>query len=65
MLLPDSRAIVGITEGRGMKLGMGFPINPLDDSDVGIRRYLYVTSEKGDPFDAGIGLPTGPILPRP
>jgi hypothetical protein len=48
MLVPKSKAIIGITEGRGIKLGLGFPINPLEDSDWGMRRYLLATRERGD-----------------
>src|SRR4029078_2526091 len=33
MLVPQSRCAVGVTEFRGMKLGVGFNINPLEDSD--------------------------------
>lgn len=47
MLIPKSRAAVGITEGRGMKLGFGMNINPLQDSDHGMHCYLAA----GDFFD--------------
>ena len=40
MLVPKSRADVGITELRGMKLGMTFPVHPLEDSDAAMERYL-------------------------
>jgi len=40
MLLPKSRAVVGLTEGRGIKLGFGMNINPLEDSDHGMHWYL-------------------------
>src|SRR6202522_1278877 len=40
MLVPKSRADVGITELRGMKAGMTFPVHPLEDSDAGMERYL-------------------------
>ena len=40
MLVPNSTAMVGVTEGRGMKFGMTFPIYALEDSDHGMRRYL-------------------------
>lgn len=42
MLLPKSKAAVGITEGRGMNLGFGINITPLQDSDHAMRRYLAV-----------------------
>lgn len=48
MLIPKSRATVGVTEGRGIKLGMGFPINPLADSDRGMEIYLLTAKERGD-----------------
>ena len=47
MLLPKSCAAVGITEGRGMKLGFGMNINPLQDSDHAMHCYLVT----GDFFD--------------
>jgi hypothetical protein len=47
MLIPESRAFLGVTEGRGMKLGITFPIHPLEDSDAGMDRYLdFVKTEK-------------------
>lgn len=48
MLLPDSICSVGITELRGMKLGMGFHVDPKDDSDHAMHRYLYTAAEHGD-----------------
>jgi hypothetical protein len=48
MLLPHSECVVGITELRGIKLGMGFPGNPLEDSDHAMHRYLLAASERGD-----------------
>lgn len=42
MLIPKSRADVGLTELRGMKLGMTFPVDPLEDSDAGMERYLQL-----------------------
>lgn len=48
MLVPKSTAMVGVTEGRGMKLGMTFPIHALEDSDHGMQRYLAVSKEHGD-----------------
>jgi hypothetical protein len=48
MLVPKSRAVIGVTEGRGMKLGMGLPIDALADSDAGILGYLSVVKERGD-----------------
>ncbi len=40
MLKPRSSAAIGITEGRGMKLGMGLPVSPFTDSDDAMRAYL-------------------------
>lgn len=40
MLLPKSSAAIGITEGRGMKLGFGINITPLYDSDHAMHCYL-------------------------
>jgi len=48
MLLPDSECTVGITELRGIKLGIGFRASPLEDSDHAMHRYLYVAAERGD-----------------
>ena len=48
MLVPMSHAAVGVTEGRGMKLGMSFPVDPLADSDVGMERYLRSVRRAGD-----------------
>lgn len=48
MLVPNSRCSVGITELRGMKLGMGLNLNPLEDSDHAMHRYLYAAAERGD-----------------
>ena len=45
MLLPNSRCVVGVTELRGMKLGMGLETDPRDDSDVAMDRYLRVARE--------------------
>jgi hypothetical protein len=48
MLKPLSQAFVGVTEGRGMKLGLGLPFDPLSDSDAAMRNYLAVVQERGD-----------------
>ena len=45
MLLPNSSCVVGVTELRGMKLGMVFKTNPREDSDVAMDRYLRVARE--------------------
>lgn len=61
MLVPKSRATIGVTEGRGIKLGMGFPINPLADSDYGMERYLSAVKARGDFL--GILIPDEDSLP--
>lgn len=61
MLIPKSTALVGITEGRGMKLSMTFPVHALEDSDNGMRRYLAVSKVHGDIL--GILIPDEDSLP--
>lgn len=48
MLVPKSKGAVGITELRGMKLSCGIPVNPFEDSDEAMNRYLKVAAEHGD-----------------
>ncbi|RDY70385.1 hypothetical protein DXT76_13110 [Halobacillus trueperi] len=51
MLYPNSEANIGVTEGRGVKLGMTFPMNPSEDSDVLLLRYInaqYNEDEQND-----------------
>lgn len=50
MLKLNSRAMIGITEGRGMKAGLTIPIHPLQDSDAGMDLYLRLVKERGDRF---------------
>jgi hypothetical protein len=50
MLRLKSGGTLGITEGRGIKLGFSIPIHPLEDSDAAMERYLHVVDEKGDFF---------------
>lgn len=45
MLVHKSKACVGISGGRGIKLGGSWPLNPLEDSDLGMVKYLRVISE--------------------
>jgi hypothetical protein len=61
MLVPNSTAMVGVTEGRGMKFGMTFPIQALEDSDHGMRRYLAVSKARSDFL--GILIPDEDSLP--
>ena len=51
MLLPKSAGFVGVTEGRGIKLGFSFPINPLEDSDHAMECYLQYARTHGDVFN--------------
>ena len=48
MLVPNSKAMLGITEGRGIKLGLTFPVHPLEDSDNAMDRYLHQVSKHED-----------------
>ena len=49
MLVPKSHGSIGISEGRGFKLGMTFPVHPLEDSDHAMHRYLRHVAD-GDDF---------------
>ena len=48
MLIPNTRASLGVTEGRGMKLGLSFPLDPLEDSDAAMKRYLAIAASGSD-----------------
>lgn len=48
MLKPASSGSVGFTRGRGMQLGLGLPIDPLSDSEEGIKRYIYYAAKEKD-----------------
>lgn len=48
MLVPSSHGAIGITEGRGFKLALTFPVRPLEDSDDAMHRYLHHVLENGD-----------------
>lgn len=50
MLKPASEGWIGITEGRGMKFGIGIPIDPLEDSDDAIQKFLGYVAHNGDTF---------------
>jgi hypothetical protein len=50
MLQLSSRGTLGITEGRGIKLGLSIPVHPLEDSDAAMERYLRVVAKNGDTF---------------
>ena len=64
MLLPKSRVEVGVTEGRGMKMGMGFLLDPLEDSDDGMEKYLQSVKRGGKYADfLGVLVPDEDSLP--
>ena len=48
MLVPSSHGSLGITEGRGFKLGLSFPVHPFEDSDDAMHRYLHHVVKHGD-----------------
>jgi hypothetical protein len=48
MLKPASKGTVGFTRGRGLKLGLGLPIDPLQDSEVAILKYIYFAAKDKD-----------------
>lgn len=50
MLKPASSGTVGFTRGRGMKLGLGMPIDPLSDSEEAIKKYIYFAAKDTDFF---------------
>ena len=48
MLMPNSSGSIGFTRGRGMKLGIGFPIDPLQDSVEAVKRYIAIVAKEED-----------------
>lgn len=48
MLKLGSGGSVGITELRGIKFGIGMPIDPLEDSEAAMDRYVYYAAREGD-----------------
>lgn len=48
MLKPASSGIVGFTRGKGIKLGLGVPIDPLEDSEVAILKYIWYAVRDSD-----------------
>lgn len=48
MLKPASKGSVGFTRGRGLKIGLGMPIDPLADSEEAILRYIHHAAKKMD-----------------
>ena len=61
MLVPNSHGSLGITEGRGFKLGFTFPVHPLEDSEHAMTRYLHYVAREKDFL--GILLPDDDSLP--
>jgi hypothetical protein len=61
MLVPNSSVAIGVTEGRGMKLGMSFPSHPLEDSDDAMDRYLRFIKDNKDFL--GVLMPDDDSLP--
>ena len=48
MLKPESKGTVGYTRGRGLKLGITVPIDPLSDSQDAIIRYIRLAAKTED-----------------
>lgn len=49
-LIPNSGGHVGISDMRCVKLGVAFPIHPLEDSDAAMKRFLLHVRVHGDAF---------------
>jgi hypothetical protein len=47
-LVPKSRAYLGVTEGRGLKIGVTFGVDPFEDSDLAMKRYVESIPKLGD-----------------
>lgn len=48
MLKPASKGSIGFSRGKGMKIALGIPIDPLDDSDMAIMKYINFAARQGD-----------------
>ncbi|MCJ2115171.1 hypothetical protein MKK65_00910 [Methylobacterium sp. J-001] len=48
MLALESSGSLGITEGRGIKLGLNFPVNPNEDSDDAMGAFIRALAVNGD-----------------
>ncbi len=48
MLKPASKGSVGFTRGRGLKIGLGMPIDPLADSEDAILKYIHYAAKDKD-----------------
>ncbi|MGM9986448.1 MAG: hypothetical protein ACI35O_04380 [Bacillaceae bacterium] len=51
MLSPKSSAYLGITEGRGLKAGLGMELNPFQDSDYLMVNFLLINSKSDEDLD--------------
>jgi hypothetical protein len=51
MLKPKSSAYLGVTEGRGLKLGMGLKLDPFQDSDFLMVRFLLINADSDKDLD--------------
>lgn len=47
-LIPKSWAYLGVTEGRGLKIGVAFGVDPFEDSDLVMKRYVEGIPKLGD-----------------
>jgi hypothetical protein len=48
MLLPASSGFIGFTRGRGLKLGISSPIDPKDDSETAMLKYIHFAAKEKD-----------------
>jgi hypothetical protein len=48
MLVPNSPGFLGVTEGRGLKMGFSLPLHALEDSDAAMERYLRLAKTDKD-----------------
>lgn len=60
-LIPKSKGLIGVTDTRKLRLGVGFPLHALEDSDVAMKRYIEFVRLHGDPF--GILIPDDDTIP--
>ena len=51
MILPKSKCFVGLTELRGLKLGLGCDMDPRLDSDQAMSHYIYTIDKHHDVLD--------------
>lgn len=48
MLKPSSQGMIGWTRGNGMKLGLSYPIDPMDNSSVAMEKYIRLCANEGN-----------------